>query len=299
MLDFKPISIEDKEEIQKFLSIDSYKACDMGFQNMFLWRRQYEFRFCVEDDFFFFRSHGDDGECCYYKFPLGRGDVAQAIERLIAHTKAKGHGLRLFALTEQMKKRLEKACPGRFEYTENRDAADYIYLSESLASLSGKKFHSKRNFINRFYVDYGDRLTVEPIDSSDLSELREFHAKWAESMEGDSDLDKESYAVEQAFDHYDALELHGLILRVGGNIVAFSFGSQLTPDTFDVHVEKADTGYSGAYNVINNLMAKEFGSKYKYFNREEDVGLEGLRRAKLSYQPEIILHRWNATLKGE
>ena len=298
MLEFREFSINDREEMEKYLINNTYRACDMGFQNMFLWRQQYEFRICIQDGFLFFRSLGDQHDFRhYYKFPLGKGDLAAAVNSLIDHTREAGERLRFFALPEDAKNALEAALPGRFEFSENRDSADYIYLSESLDSLSGKKLHSKRNFINRFYQTYGNLILVEPIDPEDLGELREFHKKWCAQMQDDPDLAKETCAVLQAFDHYSALGLHGLILKVEGRIVAFSYGSELTPDTFDVHVEKADTDYAGSYTVINNRMAKEFGPKYKYFNREEDVGVEGLRKAKLSYQPEIILHRWNAALK--
>lgn len=298
MLNFQPIRITDKGEIEKHLKLYNFRACELGFANLFIWRLRCEVQFCIDEGFLFMWSYGDDKKI-YYIMPVGNGDLAKAVNKLIDHAREAGHPLIFASLTAEMKNLLESAMPGRFEYAENRDVADYIYLSESLITLSGKKLHSKRNFINRFYQDYGDRITAEPINPDDLAELREFHIKWCENLNNPESIELETCAILQAFRHYNALGLNGLVLRVGGRIVAFSFGSRLSSDTFDVHVEKADSEYAGAYAVINNMMAKEYGSEFTYMNREEDMGLEGLRKAKLSYQPEIILYRYNAVLKGE
>ena len=187
---------------------------------------------------------------------------------------------------------------GQFGFTVDRDYADYIYLRSDLATLKGKKFQSKRNHINKFRNTYPD-YKYSPITKDRIQECLELEAKWCKANDCDQQegTGNERRALIYALNHFEELGLTGGILHVNGQIVAFTFGMPINKETFGVHVEKADTTIDGAYTMINYEFANHIPEQYTYINREEDLGIEGLRKAKLSYQPVIILEKYMACLK--
>ena len=190
----------------------------------------------------------------------------------------------------------------RFSWQEDRDGWDYLYDVNRLADLGGKKLHAKRNHIHRFDEQFPDWL-FEPITPANIPECLELERAWSarrqldEPETGEETLSEETIAVIEALYQMESLALEGGLIRAGGRPVAFSLGSLTTPACFDVHFEKADGDIQGAYAVINREMARMVRDRHpqvKWLNREDDLGLEGLRKAKLSYYPDILLEKFTA-----
>lgn len=197
-----------------------------------------------------------------------------------------------------MKEEIEKLMPGKFEFSSSRDYVDYVYLRTDLAELKGKKFQPKRNHVNKFYKTYTN-YEYMPITTDRINECLKLEEEWCKANDcgPQNGLGNERKSLTYALNHFEELGLSGGILYVNDKIAAFTFGMPINQQTFGVHVEKADTQIEGAYNVINQEFARHIPEQYIYLNREEDLGLEGLRKAKLSYQPAILLEKNMARLK--
>ena len=295
-MDFKKVTLNDLAEIRSRVFEAECLACDFSAVNLFIWQCIYKNDIYVEDGFLFRRSFSKNGSP-RYTFPIGKGDTAAALEKIAADAKSFASPLFFSGLTDGQKELLVSHFSSKnFMFTPRRDRADYIYSTEKLATLSGKKYHSKRNFINRFNQTYGERAEIAPITLKDIPEIAEYSRIWCEAngcRHGEG-LEEEACAISNALKNWESLDLTGALLRLDGNICAFNFASPLTADTADVHVEKADDAIEGAYAVINNALAKMLLPKYSFLNREEDLGLPGLRQAKESYRPEILLMRTDA-----
>lgn len=228
--------------------------------------------------------------------PVGEGDVHRIVDVLIEDARSKGVPFRLLGVCSYMRAELEAAFPGRFTFTADRDYFDYVYLRSDLATLRGKKYQPKRNHINRFKAAYPNyeykELTAELVP--ECLRLESMWCKANDCAENEA-LIAEWRSMTDALKHINELDLRGGVLHVNGEIVAFTFGAPINNETFDTCVEKANTDIEGAYAMINNEFANRIPEQYIYINREEDLGLEGLRKAKLSYYPETLLENisWN------
>lgn len=297
MIEFKDITVEDKDTITSFTMNSCRRNCDLSFSNLCSWRFMYNTKFAVIDNFLVFKFwlHGRVS----YMMPVGQGDPEkELIEKLIEDSQLEGEPLRLMGVCQGMKKRLNDILPGKFEFTTNRDYSDYIYLRSDLATLTGKKFQPKRNHINRFKKEYTYKYV--PITPDRVQECLYLEAEWCKANDCDKQdgTGNERQAIVFALEHFEELGLSGGILYANDKIVAFTFGMPINKETFGVHVEKADTTVEGAYAMINFEFANHIPETFTYINREEDLGIEGLRKAKLSYQPETILEKFVAHYKG-
>ena len=288
MLHFEPVTLAHKDAINQILNTQSMLPCELCFSNIFLWAEQYNTTVCIKDTMLFIK--GRTGKSVLHKLPTGLGNKKAAIEALFKEDDFRT----LYAITEEDKTLLEENFPGTFTYTEDRAGADYIYTSDKLRTLAGKKLHAKRNHIHKFHATYGTLTIFEEITPENIDEILRFHMAWCKKNGCEGTLRHEVCAVKKAFAHFHELALQGLCLKVNGKIVAYSYGTRLTADTFVIHAEKADSEIPGAYAVINQQMAETFGKEFLYINREEDMGLEGLRKAKESYQPDILRLRYTA-----
>ena len=240
-----------------------------------------------------------------YLYPAGTGDLREAIEAIRADAAERGNPMRLRSLTNETRAELEALYPGKFEFTACRNSYDYIYTVEELSELHGKKLQSKRNHCNRFEDEFPDWFTA-PITDENLPQCHEMLRVWYETHEpavNEQELDQlqlEKAALQRAFDHFDELEMDGLLLSDGERIIAFSMGSRMNRDYYDVGFEKAFPDVNGAYAMINREFSRMIAEKYpevQFLNREDDMGSEGLRRAKESYQPTVLLEKYVADWK--
>lgn len=297
MLTFKDITLEDRELITRYTLDSPRRNCDLSFSNLCSWRFLYNTKFAVKDGFLLLKFWAD-GEPVYM-MPTGSGDLKKVLDELIEDARQEGHPFCLLGICEGMCAELEAIMPGRFRFTADRDYADYLYLRTDLATLAGKKFQAKRNHVNKFKRTYNYEYT--PITPDRIAECLELEAQWcrANNCDQHEGTGNERRALVYALHHFEELGLTGGILHVDGQIAAFTFGMPINRDTFGVHVEKADTRIDGAYAMINHEFANHIPEQYVYLNREEDLGIEGLRKAKLSYQPVVILEKHVACLKEE
>lgn len=291
-IDFKPITIDDKEVITSFTLPSPLRNCDLAFSNMCSWRFLYQSEYAVYKNFLLIRFYIEEKnkKRIAYMRPIGNGDFRDALLQLEEDSWQHGHPLLMLGVTPISKDLLEEAFPGEFSYIPERDYFDYIYLREDLAMLKGKKFQAKRNHVNKFKKQYA--YEYEPLTAELVPECLEFEAKWYKANRTDDDqeeLTDERKSMIFALNHFKELNLLGGAIRIDHKLVAFTFGSPINQDTFGVHVEKADTDYDGAYSIINQEFASRIPEQYVYVNREEDLGIPGLRKAKLSYNPTILL----------
>lgn len=298
MITFKDITPDDKGIITSYTMHSHRRNCDLSFSNLCSWRFLYDTQYAVLDGFLLIKFWADNE--LVYMMPIGNGDLKAVLQALIEDAHREKQPLCLLGICSDMCSELESLMPGQFLFTADRDYADYIYLRSDLSTLAGKKFQPKRNHVNRFKKNYPDYEYL-PITPDRIQECLELEAKWclANNCDQHEGTGNERRALVYALHHFDELGLTGGMIRVNGQTVAFTFGMPINQDTFGIHVEKADTSIEGAYAIINYEFANHIPEQYTYLNREEDLGIEGLRKAKLSYQPAILLEKYSACLKSE
>lgn len=290
---FHEITMEDKPWMDRKYAEEDKNACEYTFANNFIWRKRYKAAVAEVCGCLVVRS-GKDGDFCY-SYPTGAGDKREALVRLLAECGKENRALSLFPILEEEQRQLREWFPGRFLIAECRESFDYIYSAEKLRTLPGKKLHGKRNHIARF-KDEGD-WRYAPITAENAEECRQMTYTWIKmrAEKWNEKMEEEIEVLHEAFDHREELGLVGGVLYRGEEIVAFAMGEPLNSDTFVVHFEKAYPNLQGAYPMINQQFAEHACGEYRYVNREEDTGDEGLRRAKLSYYPELLLKKYQAT----
>lgn len=309
MIKFNDITTTDKDTILSFTIDGERQNCDLSFANLVSWRFLYNTQYAIVDDYLVFRFYA--GHHLAYMMPVARpgikptgtADAEPCDEHLVnvistirEDSIAMGHPFLMLGVCNRTRDVIERAFPDTFDIRPDRDRADYIYLRERLATLAGKKLQSKRNHTNRFRAMYPD-YEYRPLTPADIPECIALEKQWRRISKGgddgqaDSELSAELRSMTRAFNRWDELGLTGGTVRVGGRLVAFTFGCPVNHNTFDVCVEKADVSFEGAFAIINQEFVRHLPEQYVYINREEDLGNEGLRRAKLSYRPEIILEK--------
>lgn len=295
MLQFKTIELKDKSLLDSYLLKADFRNCDFSFSNIFCWKNRYQTTYDIVNGFLVIRFIGPENNMPYYMMPLGTGNLAKVLDILIKDAESHGFPFGMLSVTNEMFKLLDKAMPDTFVFTPMRGAFDYIYETENLKGLVGKKYQSKRNHINKFKSDHPDFEFI-PITKELIPACLEMQKQWCiDNGCSDSDmLNSEAHAVRTALNNFEELQLSGGVIKTDGKLIAFSFGQQITDDTFGVHVEKA---LNGAYAIINQQIAEHVAYNFKYMNREEDLGIEPLRKAKMSYQPTILLEKGSVQLK--
>ena len=297
MLSFKAISIEDKEIISSYILNSGMQNCDFAFANMCSWQFLYDSEYAASGGFLFIRFYIDDKKRLAYMIPIGHGDLKYAIDLLEEDTKAMGHPLLILGITHESKEKIETLFPEKFTYLQERNYFDYIYLREDLATLKGKKFQPKRNHINKFKKNYS--YSYLPITQDITPQCMEVEKIWCKANLNEDDKmahEQENRSMLFSMQHFESLRLTGGAIVVNGKIIAFTYGSPINSDTYGVHVEKADISYEGIFSVINQEFASRIPQQYTYINREEDLGIPGLRKSKLSYHPVLLLEK-NAAVK--
>ena len=302
-IEFKHITIEDKTPYEDILAKEdriigeSERGCEYSFANIYLWGRQYV---AFVDGQALLFSQFDRRSV--YPYPVGIGDKRAAIDAIIEDSEARGIPCRITGLTPSAKATLEELYPERFRFHSDEGSFDYVYSIDDLADLPGKKYDGKRNHARRFTDAYPD-FVASPIDESNVPAVKKMADEWFSerlSENPDADFHMERAALEKALRDWKSLGLEGLVIRNGEEILAFTIASRMSLDTFDVNFEKAVSGAQGAYAIVNREFARYIREKYpeiRYLDREEDMGLEGLRKAKLSYHPHHFIEKRTAVMK--
>lgn len=303
MIDFHTPTLADKPWVDACLAQGEYRACEYNFTTLFTWAPGYCITIAQTGEFLTGRLRGHRG--CAYLWPAGKGDLSAVLDELEQDAAERGEPFQLVCLTQAEADTLERLRPGQFEFVDDRDGHDYLYEVDKLADLAGRKLHGKRNHCKHFEEANPD-WAYEVMTAASVDECMAMDAEWdrrsriREGAGEEEDISNEKKALLLAFHNFEALGLEGGILRVEGQVVAFTMGDRLGSDAFDVHFEKAYSELQGAFAVINREFARhvrEAHPEVKYLNREDDMGIEGLRRAKESYYPDLMVEKLMAVKK--
>ena len=284
-MDFREPSENEYLKYKEYLQCNEL-TCENSFLNAVMWKEEYQYRYAICNGSLIIRIT-DNGKNIYF-LPIG-GNFEQSIKDIIECEQ----GNPLFCASDGERfEKFKQMYGDEYSYTPIEESFEYIYSRDDLADLSGKKFHQKRNHISAFSRKYNWKY--KKMAGENICDALTVAKKWASERDllSDETLNIELHAINRVLNRLDELEIVGGILYVDEVPVAFSFGSALNDFVFDVNIEKALSDYPGAYAVINNQFAKNELLGYQYINREDDLGIEGLRKAKLSYHPEILLKKY-------
>ena len=297
MIEFKKIDLEDKDIINKFFSKTKFNNAEKNFSNLFMWRHTYDYEYAEIDGCLCIRGKARKTGQTFYHFPYGncKEQLIKPIIEKIVKSEGQEEKFLIKPVLPEMKNCLEKqTMTEKFDIKEDRDSFDYIYTTTKLIDLKGKKLRTKRRWVKKFKENYD--YTYENITEENLQEAKEFTLNIIKSTNNDKE---ELVAMEEMFDNLFDLGITGCIIRVDGKIAGVSTGEAITDDTILIHCERCDRNYEGIYNFINQEFIKQEWSNYTYVNREEDLGIEGLRYAKMMYQPDNLLTKYIAVLKED
>jgi hypothetical protein len=293
MLPFQPIDLKAQ---QIFASFSRYLDCQLmnySFAVLFLYRDVCHFQYAILDNFLCLKATQNNED--FFMFPVGEGNLPNILDKIALEVLYSNKSVRFYQFCDDLAPVLlqwaEEFCERtghQFRVNSVREDFEYIYSAKNLACLEGHIFKPKRNQINHFTQH--NNWSYTSISRENIERVKLFNSFWdAKHNDAESSLEKENIAIGEAFSYFFELNMHGILLQIEDKIVAFSIGFPLNEDTFLVLFEKADRNCKGAYTMVNKLFANEISKKYTYINRAEDAGVEGLRKAKLSYQPEYLI----------
>ncbi len=291
-MDWKILEIDDFKIFKEYMQHYKYRTYDTSFTNLFMWSFSRKTQYKIMDGFLCIRGELNSVDFLY--FPIGNKVFTEVITDLIHEF---GTEFKMRAVNKEMADFLKTKFPGKFIYKNEDGRGDYIYKTSDLIELKGRKFHSKKNLINRFEKLYD--YTYEEISPENIEEVINFQKWWCQLKRCKlrKSLKDEKIGVLKVLENYEKLDLHGGLIRVNNKVVAFSIGEYINEDTAVVHIEKADHNYLGAYQMMNKLFVEKEFSKCEYINREEDLGIPQLEKAKKTYNPVEILEKNRVFLK--
>ena len=283
----KPLELNDKQFIQSFTQQYHPFSCEYAFANLFSWNKQYHYTWCIYAG----RLVIYNGVESQIYMPLGEKMTPAELYGLSYDFTRMGWGGTVTLVPEEYV-RAYPEVENIYTVISNRSLSEYIYSARALFELNGPKLHKKRNLISQFKRTH-PHYHVEMLSRENLKECRVFADRLRRKLTRiDRSIKEENTALKQALDAFEALDLEGLLLQVDGQTVAFSIYSRLNPLMYVTHFEKSDFSYKGASQLINQETAGRLLDKCKFINREQDLGLPGLRQAKLSYAPERLYHAY-------
>ena len=300
MTEFKTLTLRDKVWVDELVMKENSPNADYNFANMYVWDTSYRQLIARVGDRVLSQLYYDGSPA--FIFPVGSGPLRPAIEAIREYARLNCLPIIIRGLTEKHMEMLQNEYPCCFEYQEDVNYADYIYLAEKLATYSGKKLHAKRNHCNRFEAEHNWEflpLTRELIPECMIM-LDEWNEENADRLE--KSIRYERNAMNRAFAAFEPLGLEGGVLMSEGKVLGFTIGQMTSPDTLVVHFEKAYPDIQGAYPMVCREFAKQSMQRHPglvYINREDDMGLESLRLSKMSYRPEFKLRKFTARWTNE
>lgn len=292
--EFKSINIFSIDDIYKYFEMVDYEACEYNFISAYMWQSVYNFHYIENGKFMII--FGEYGEELFSVMPYCReGDFEEAMEVIFSIFRKINKKITFRAITEDVVTKIKDLYPGKFEFSTNRDDSDYVYDADKLRTLAGRSMHSKKNHYNSFVKMYEDRFVYKRLSKKDFDECIRLAEKWAFSRDKDQNLVGENLAIKKVFKNYS--KINNLIvggLYIDNVLEAFTYGDYLNEDTALIHIEKANPDIRGLYTAINKLFLENEFPSVKFVNREDDLGLDGLRQAKLSYKPIKLVDKYSA-----
>lgn len=282
--------MDDYDTIRRFVLKSKQKSCDYTPANLILWGEVYKTEYCIVDDMLILKYIGDNK--VQFSFPIGDGDKQDAIDWIISYCETHRIPFIMNKVEPEMYEWLEENSPERFQYELDRDSFDYVYKTEDLQKLSGKKYHGKKNHINKFKKE-NPEWSYEAITEDNKEECVQMVKQWCVENGCCDDKEKaiEVCLVIKAIRNIQRLHMKGGLIRTKQGIVALTLGEEIDETTYVIHFEKAFASVQGAYPMINQQFIEHELMEYTYVNREDDLGLEGLRKAKESYHPVFLVEK--------
>lgn len=302
LLEFREITLNDKALFDALFLKMQPQISDFTFTNLFMWQKAYGLKIAYDEelDYWYLLARPSEGFFSFFFPPLGDWNddekLHQAVEKMHEYAHENNFEVLFYRAPLNFCEALEKIFP-HYRCEIDRNVADYVYLMTDLRDFSGRKMHAKKNHLNRFQKSYN--WQYETIDSAVAAEILQLRESWFDLNKTDENgrIPGESRAMRLIFENYEQLNLFGGIIRVEGKIIALTVGEKLNSETMVVHIEKANTEFDGVYAAINNFFINKEAATFQNINREEDLGLEGLRKAKLSYNPDHMVDKYRILIK--
>ncbi len=297
MLEFSRLGLEHKEKFNKVVKKHNYHNSESSFISLFLWSESEKIEIAFGEHAIFLRFMSEEDKLLYFSpflYDMKEG-IKPAIMEIRKFLHKENERFCVTGLIREYRDMIEHEFDD-FLFTDNRDNYDYVFLSETLINLSGKKLSAKRNHINYFLNNY--EYEYKRYDVSMKQDCLDLMHEWYDDREGRM-LMNERIILDEILNTYEQLGLVGACIYVEGKMQAITFGEALTSETALIHIEKANPDIRGLYPFINQQFVKNEWSNFKYINREEDLGIEGLRKAKLSYYPEFLVEKFTCSLDGK
>ena len=287
---FKEITIEDREILNPYFDLVDYEACEYNFNTLYMWQHAYKTAYHIGDNFAVLVGEYE-GEVFSILPRAKKEDLPKVIDFVLDYFKEIEEKLYFRGITEEVVDYLKEQYGDRFEYVAERDIFDYVYDGEILRTLKGRKNSKKINHINYFLSEYEGRFEYRLLGKADFDDCRQLLDDWTVNKEENNNIeegvDDERLGIEKLFAHYDEvcdrLKIAGIY--IDGKLEAFTMGELLNNNMALIHIEKANPEIRGLYPYINQQFLVHEFPDVEFVNREEDMGIEGLRKAKLSYHP--------------
>lgn len=299
---FKDITIDAVKDLQPYFELVEYEACEYCFTTLYMWQHVYKTRYFIGDDFAIIMAEYEGNS--FSILPLAKKDkLPDVIEYIIKYFEENNKKICFRGVTKEVIEVLQNEYPDKFDYIEERDLFDYVYDADSLRTLVGRKNQKKRNHINAFLKDYEGRYEYKLLDENDFNDCLELLKEWTinkeEHNEFDEGMDDESAGIRKIFEHYNYLKnlLKIAGIYVDGKLEAFTIGEFINPNMALIHIEKANPNIRGLYPYINQQFILNEFKDVEFVNREEDLGIPGLRQAKLSYHPVKFVEKYTVMEK--
>lgn len=291
------LCLDSKDLFDEYIKGYRYDVSDINFTNLFMWRKLYDFKYEVINDFLCVSGYYYDEPFVFFPLTKNNYDLVQlekTIKELENRFLNKGYRLKIKFVPENLRNLLEKISVNQYRFIEDTDNNDYVYLSEDLINLRGRKYHTKKNHLNHFLRSYNFEykpLTIDLVEGcySLVKKLKGEFTRPDELML----IENEEIAIHEALNNFDKLDFKGAAILIDNKLEAFTLGEKLNEDTMVIHIEKGNYKYRGIYQAINQMFCENEAVSYKYINREEDMGFEYLRKAKESYYPVKLLTKYD------
>lgn len=289
--EFREPMLPDSDEFHLLAEQTQPMVSELTFTNVYVWRNYYNFRLSSLNGSICILAQRDN--LPFFMQPVSGNDISDTIKKLADYLREQGNPPVFSRLPEDTARQVADVLQDA-EIEEDRDNADYLYLSSDLANLPGRKYHKKKNHIARFKESHSfeyRRLTSDLIQPAKDLQCRWCKVRGCFTPEHTS-LAMEHTAIMETLDNYDQLRAVGGAILIDGNMVGFTIGEPLNNDTFVIHFEKASPDYQGVYQILNQQFSSDVGADFTYINREQDLGEPGLRQAKSSYHPDHLLMKY-------
>jgi len=295
MLEFQPVRMEDKAVIDSYFKPPAFECSELTFTNIIIWGQDNKIQWAESGDALYVRLQFSPKQSPFLFPPVPKDfscDYTRVLDTALAYFDSIGVEPRFRSVSGPFVELFRQSAP-LFSLIPDRDTADYVYSAEDLITLKGRKFHAKRNHINQFSSQYA--FTYAPLTSEKAGDCMQLYMSWLQEKDvNEPGIMGEMKAIAFLLPNMERLGVAGGCIYVGEKLVAFSLGEQVREDMAIIHIEKADPSYPGLFTVINQQFAEHAWSKMRYINREEDMGIPGMRKAKESYQPVKMIEKFDA-----